>query len=359
MIDRQAIQELVAFRSDDAPVLSLYLNVDPHRRTREKYKLALRRLLESVAEQADPEDIARVEQYIELEYNWQGKAIACFSCQAKGFWQVFSLPIPREDFAFVGERPYVKPLTAIMDRYAVALVNREGVRLFVFHMGTLQEESEMTGEDVKRHRAGGWASKRFQSHEDETAQRNLREAAELTVTFARQYGCDHLILGGTEINVAQFEELLPKSLRNQVVGRIAIDKDAPSTEVGERSLEVVQAYVAQSEAALVEKLITTVAKGGAAALGLADTLGALHEGRIHHLIVAQGFRAPAYRCEKCGYMTVEPVETCPFCGGRQVHLPDAVDSLVRHAIEQGLEVTIVEENDALREAGHIGALLRY
>ncbi|HEY65364.1 MAG TPA: hypothetical protein G4O02_12420 [Caldilineae bacterium] len=359
MIDDRSIQELASFHSADAPVLSLYLNVDPHRRTREKYKLALRRLLESVADQADPEDIARVERYVDLEYNWQGKAIACFSCQAKGFWMAFPLTIPREDLAFVGERPYVKPLMEMIGRYAVALVNREGVRLFVFHMGTLQEATEMVGEDVKRHRAGGWASKRYQSHEDETAQRNLREAAELTASFCRRYKCDHLILGGTETNVALFEELLPKALRERVVGHISIDKDALLSEITDRSAEAIARDLAQREAQLVEHLITTAAKGGAAAVGLADTLGALYAGQLHHLVVEQGFHAPAYRCEECGYMTVEAAERCPFCGGNHVRIPDAVDSLIRHAIRQGLELTIVQDNDALHRAGHIGALLRY
>jgi len=359
MISEQAVQELVNFHSDDVPTLSLYLNVDPHRRTREKYKLALRRLLEEAAGRAAPEDIARVEQYIDLEYNWQGRAVACFSCQAKGFWHAFSLLVPREDLVFVGDRPYIKPLIDLMERYAVALVNREGARLFVFHMGALREATELEGEDIKRHRAGGWASKRYQSHEDEAAQRNLREAAELTEAFCRRYECDHLILGGTETNVAQFEDLLPKAIRERVVGHITVDKDAPASEIGDRSAEAVQAYIARREAELVEQLITTAAKGGTAALGLADTLGAVHAGQLHHLIVEQDFRAPAYRCENCGYMTVEQTERCPFCGGPQHHLPDAVDNLIRHAISQGLEVTIVRENDSLREAGHIGALLRY
>jgi peptide chain release factor subunit 1 len=359
MIEKQAIQELVSFQVNGATVLSLYLNVDPHRRTREKYKLALRRLLEGISHQADPRDLTRVERYIDLEYNWQGKAVACFSCEAAGFWRAFPLLLPREDLAFVGDRPYVKPLTEIMERYAVALINREGARLFVFYMGALQETTEMTGEDIKRHRAGGWAAQRYQRHEDMTAQRNLREAAELTEVFCRQHKCDRLILGGTETNVALFEELLPSTLREQVIGRISVDKDASPAEVNAQALEVVQTYLTQRESALVNQVITTAAKGGAAVMGLADTLGALHEGRLRHLVVEQGYRAPAHLCQGCGYMTVEPVERCPFCGNEITLLPDAVDHLIHHAIRQGLDVTIVGGNEALQRAGHLGALLRY
>jgi peptide subunit release factor 1 (eRF1) len=359
MIDERSIQELASFQLDGTPVLSLYLNVDPQRRTREEYKLALRLLLESVSGQADARDVERIERYVELEHNRQGKAVACFSSVAQGFWRVFSLLIPREDLIFVGERPYVKPLTDVMERYAVALVNREGVRLFSSSTDAVEEATGMEGEDIKHHRAGGWAAQRYQRHEDEAAQRNLRDAAELTDDFCRQNKCDRLILGGTEINVAQFEELLPQALRERVISHITIDKDASPAEVGERAAEAIQTYLAQRESALVEELFTTAAKGGAAAMGLADTLSALHSGRIHHLVVERGYQAPAYRCQNCGYMTVEAAATCGFCGSDTGYLPDAVDTLVRNALQQGLEVTLVHDNATLQQRGHIGALLRY
>ena len=358
-MDERAIQELVHFQSDDAPVLSLYLNVDPHRRNREKYKLALRRLLESVADRADPRDVARVERYIDIEYNWQGRAVACFSCQGRDFWRAFPLWLPREDLVFLGRRPYIEPLMDLVGRYAIAVVHQEGARLSILSMGVLREVQEITGEEVKRHRAGGWASRRYQSHEDETAQRNLRAVAERMDSFCQRHRCEHLILGGTETNIAQFEMLLPKAIRQRVIGRIAVDKDAPAAEIVERALEAVQGHLAERERALVEEIITTAAKGGAATTGLADTLGALHAGRIRHLVVEKGFRSPAYRCQNCGYLTVEPAERCTFCDGQRVYLPDAVESLIRHAISEGIEVTLVDGSEALREAGHIGALLRY
>ncbi len=358
-MDERSIQELASFQIDGASVLSLYLNVDPQRRTRDEYRLALRRLLEDVADQATAEDRARVERYVELEYNRQGKAIACFSCAAHNFWRAFSLPVARADRAFVSDRPYVKPLLEAAERYAVAVVHRAGARLFVFSMGALEEATALEGEEVKRHRAGGWAAQRYQRHEDATAQRNLREAVELTDAFCRQHKCEHLILGGTDINIAQFSDLLPQTLRERVVGRINVDVDAPATVVSERSAEVVQAYLAQREAALVEDLITTAAKGGAAITGLSDTLGALHDGRVHHLIVTEGYRAGAHRCQNCGFMAVEPMTTCSFCHGTMVHVPDAVDTLVRRAIRQGLEVTIVAPQPARGDWGQVGAFLRY
>lgn len=358
-MDEQTLQELATFESTQSPVLSVYLNVDPHRRSRDKYKLALRRLLESVSDQADPRDIARIEQYIDLEYDWQGKAVACFSCQKPPFWRAFPLLLPLEDLVFVGERPYVKPLTELMGRYAVVLVHREGARWFVYQMGTLQEQAEFVGEDVKRHRQGGWSAKRYQSHEDEAAQRNLREAADRTARFCRQHHCDYLIIAGTEINAAQFQALLPKHLQDKVIGHLTVDSDASPSEIGNQSAALMEKALAQQKAMLVERLRTVAAKGGSAAAGLSDTLGAASDGRWQHLVVEQGFHAEGYECTSCGFMTTEPLDRCRFCEGTMAHVPDAVNNLVRRAIQQELDITVVPPDENTKAIGHIGAFLRY
>ena len=107
------------------------------------------------------------------------------------------------------------------------------------------------------------------------------------------------------------------------------------------------------------QIITAAAKGGAGALGLADTLRLLEEGRVHHLVLAEGYHALAYQCEHCGYMTVEAMEQCVFCGQKMRLLKDAVNAIVSRAIERGVGVTTVWDNATLEQAGSIGAILRY
>jgi peptide subunit release factor 1 (eRF1) len=363
MISERELQDLVAFKAPAGEVLSLYLNVDPHRRIPEKYKLALRHQLNTVSELADPADVARVERYFDLEYDGQGRGVACFSCQAADFWRAFPLQMPVEDTVFLGDHPFVKPLNDVLDTYArhgVALVSREAARFFVFEQGEAEEVGSMIGDDVKRHKQGGWASSRYQRHEDAAAYRNLKEVAEATAAFCREHDCRRLILAGTEKTVAQFQPLLPKSLQGRVVGSLAMNMSASATEVAERSLEITREAAQQQQAALVQKLISAASsKGGAGALGLADTLRLLEEGRVHRLLVAEGYHDTAHRCVNCGYMTVEPMEQCRFCGGHMRLLPDAVNGVVSRAIERGVEVTTVRGSTELEAAGSIGAILRY
>lgn len=366
MIDQATLQALVGFQSTHktAPALSLYLDVDPRRRTTDEYRLALRHLLATVDGQANKEDSARIERFIEKEYDRQSRSLVCFSCAVEDFWHAIPLAAPVADTVFVGQRAYIKPLGDLLDtfaRYGVVLVDREGGHLFMFNLGQLEGVSGVTGEDVKRHKQGGWAAARFQRHEDQAAYRNLKEVVEMTSQFVQSGEVRRLILGGTEANVAQFAAMLPKSMQPLVIGAINVEVTASPAEVGEKSLALIQQAAAAHKADLVAQLVTTAAKGGPAALGLANVLVAVDTRRARHLLLDDGFAAPAYRCDNCGYVGVEPMEenACPLCAAQLRLLPDAADSLVRWAVEQGIDVTFVAGSAALRDAGSVGALLRY
>ena len=362
MISEQDVQELVEFRSNGAQVLSLYLNLDPTRRSVEQYKLALRNLLTTATDTAHPTDAARVERYVDFEYNWQGRSLACFSCQAAGLWRAYPLLVPVQDQVYVGDRPYVKPLSDLMDnysRYGVILVDQEGARLFLYNLGQLEEATGTLGAEVKRHKKGGSAAARYQHHADELANQNLKSAAELATRFYNEAHCRRLLLGGQEETVTRFYDYLPKALRERVAGTFSIEMNATPAEVKERTLELALQVEEREDIALVEQIVTAAAKGGAAVTGLGDTLASLQEERMHKLVIAEGFHAPAYRCERCRHIVVEPLAACPICGSKMHPITDVVDSLVRRAIERGAEVNFVRDNAALVRAGSIGALLRY
>lgn len=366
MIDQATLHELVGFQATQqgAPLLSLYLDVDPRHRTTDEYRLALRHLLAAVDGQASKEDCAQVERFVEKEYDRQSRSLALFSCAAEDFWHAIPLAAPVDDTVFAGHRAYVKPLSDVLDtytRYGVVLLDREGGHLFMFNLGQLEGVSGVAGEDVKRHKQGGWAAARLQRREDEAAYRNLKEVVEMTSEFVHSGDVRSLILGGTDGNVAQFAAMLPKSVQQAVVGVINAGVTAGSAEVGEKSLALIQEVAAARKAELVQQLITTAAKGGPAALGLANTLVAVDARRAYHLVLDDAFAAPAYRCDHCGYVGVEPTadDACPICATSLRVLPDAADSLVRWAIGQDIDATFVSNDLALQQAGAIGALLRY
>jgi peptide chain release factor subunit 1 len=361
MFTTDDLQELVAFQGTEVPVLSVYLNVDPTQHTTEEYRLILRSLLKEAGDNAAPEDIAEVEKYFDFEYDWQGKGVVVFSCRQGDFWRAYSLPVPVPNQVYVGSRPYIKSLTEVLDdysRYGVVLVDREGARLFLFEQGELQETAGTMGELPKRHKKGGKAAQKYQRWADEHAQRNLREAAELTAKFFAGGRCNWLILGGTEDNVTQFEAMLPKSLQSLVVGSFAIDMSASESEVLDRSLEVIRQVEREQEKQLVEQLIAAW-KRGQAVVGLSDTLAAVQEQRVRTLLTIKGYGEVGYRCESCHYLTLQERAACPLCGGGMTRTNDLVNHAVCRAMEQGVKVEVVHDSEDMEQAGRIGAILRY
>ena len=362
-IVQQDLQELVDFQSEAPPVVSLYLNGDPATGTKEAHRLALRGLLKkALAEGASPKDVEAIERYFDFAYDWQAKGAVVFTCKEQGFWRTYPLDVPTPNQVFVGRRPYLKPLIRLLDaygRYGVILVDQEGARLFLFEMGRLQEATGTLGEEVKRHKQGGFAAARFQRRADEQAAQNLRHAAELATEFFQASECPRLILAGTPQTASQFQEFLPKAHQAKVVGTLSLDILASEAEVRDRSLDLIQQVDRAREARLVEQMVTTAAKGGPAVLGLADTLMALQEQRVHILLVAEGYAQMGYRCRQCAYVGADHTPSCPICGGPMEEVEDVVDTAIRRAIDLGVEVEVVHENPAIAQAGHIGALLRY
>ena len=117
MFTEQDLSELVQFRSDGSPVLSIYLNVDPSQQSSDQHKLSMRSLLKEVAGEASSEDVQAMERYFDFEYERQGKGLALFSCKDSDFWRSYWLAVPVHNLAYVSPRPYIKPLTDVLDAY--------------------------------------------------------------------------------------------------------------------------------------------------------------------------------------------------------------------------------------------------
>ncbi len=355
------VRTIVEFESHDSPVLSVYLNLDPQRRSGEGYKLNLRNLL-SKAENAAAEDVKRVQNFVEMGYNRQGRGLVMFSCAAHDFWWARGFAVPVQDGVLVSFRPYVRQLATLLDtyeRYGVIQIDSEGARLFVFHMGILEAADGYLGEEVKLHKAGGWSASRYQRHEKGQAHQNLQEAAEMAEGFYRRAETRRLILAGTEKNVALFRDLLSNRLRAMVVGSISMAANATAAEVREKAVEMARQAAERNDIAVADEIIALAQIGGNAVTGLAETLTMVQNMRASHVAALNSYAQPAYRFVEDGQIVLELSEEGALGSGRVQELPDAVDSVLRRAMAQGIGVTILDAHPGLEKAGKIGALTRY
>ncbi|MBN1878061.1 MAG: hypothetical protein JXA33_27815 [Anaerolineae bacterium] len=367
MFDEKSLKELASVEAN-TPILSVYLNVDPKQRTAEEYKLVLREMLRNPAGMADKADITTVKNYVDLEYDWSGRGLVIFSCQAEGLWQVFPISVPVRSGITVAHKPYISPLvelSGIYGRYVVAVVDQQGGRFFSFQMGELAAHEGIAGEDVHRTRRGRGSSvvgMRGGSplsgrKEAEVVHRNLREIAEGLTSFCEQHKPRRLLLAGAEHTIAEFKECLPVRLQQIIVSTFAVEMGASEIEIRDLSFALLKELEEQRKQELVETVITAAAKGSNGVVRLDETLSAANEGRVQVLVVEHDYHNPGYKCTGCGYLTTQQLETCVFCGGEFVDISDAVEAVVSQVVEKGGTVEVVD-NEQIKDA-HIGALLRY
>jgi len=366
MLTDQDVRELIKFTSPH-PVLSVYLSTDPTLGNKDSYRLRLRNMLKKVNL---PQDEEAVERYIMQEYDWSGRGVVVFSCQPQGFFRAYSLAVPVRDLVHVGDRPSVRVLADLLDSYGgygVVLVDKQGARLFHFHLGELREQEGIVGEMVKRTKHGGASSlpgarggvAGRTKHVDEVIERNMKEAVDFAVSFFEQNRVRRILIGGTEDNVALFRSLLPKAWQSLIVGTFPMNMTASHAEVLAKAMQVGQEAETKRENQLIKDLITAAAKNSGAVIGLENTLQAVNEDRVSTLVILEGFGQSAYRCGQCGYLTSRQQTTCPACGGEMHEIADAVDFAVSRVMRGGGDVEVVHRNPELEKAGMIGAFLRY
>lgn len=366
MFTEHDLRELLHYKASH-PVLSVYLNTDPSQGSADAYKLRLRSMLKDVGLKNDIQDI---ERYFDFEFDWSGRGVAVFSCEPEGFFRTYSFAVPIRDRVRLGDRPHVKPLADLLDfygGYGVALVDKIDVRLFYFHLGELLEEESLTGESVRRTKRGGGSQAQGRrggtagqtNYTAEVAERNIKEAAEFSARFFGEHNVRRVLIGGTEENVNLFRNHLPKAWQSLVIGTFPISKTASQSEVMERALQVGQQAERRRQVNLIQTIVTNAAKEQGGVIDLEDTLRAVHESRVHTLLIREGYRAPGYRCQGCGYMTSEKLDKCPFCDNKFDQIPDAVELAVRRVMQDGGEVEVLRVVEGVKDFDSIGALLRY
>lgn len=366
MLTDNDLKELLQYQAP-SPVLSVYLNTEPATGGAETHRLHLRSMLKEVNM---PEDVFVVERYFEHEFDWSGRSVAVFTCQADDYFRAFPLAVPVRSRVRLGDRPHVKPLADLLDSfggYGVALVDKQAARFFYFHLGELREERGVVGETVRHTKRGGGSQAQGRrggtagqtNYVEEVADRNLKEAADSAARFFAENNVRRILVGGTEDNINPFCSQLPKAWQSLVIGTFPMSMTATHNEVLERAMQIGHEVERQRDIKLVEAVITGAAKGRGGVVRLDDTLSAVHEGRVQTLLFREGLRAPGFRCSGCGYITSVEMDACPYCGEQFSQISDVVELGVRKVMASGGEVEVLRDDLGLSDYEHIGAILRY
>ncbi len=368
MFSQELLQELVSYTAGNGGVLSLYLDVDSTQQSTDAIKLQAKGLLKEVQANHN-QDVSAIEKYLDHNFDWTKPGLAIFSAEDGDFFRAYPVSVSFRNRLRIGQKPYLKPLAHFLDYYAhygVILIDRLGARFFEYHLGELQATEGFMGEDVRKLKKGGGSSavgmrggQGGGRHEDEVAQRNLRDAASAAEAFFRDKQARRLFVCGTPETVAQFRGMLSKQLQSRIAETCTMDMNAGEHEVRERTLKMLHRSNEEREKKIVKDLLAAeAASGGTAALGLDETLQAICERRVQLLVLCDGFQKPGYVHEESG-LVVANLAKSPLSEKELTAVPDVIDAAVTFTLAQGGRIEVISENANLEEAGCIGAMLRY
>jgi peptide chain release factor subunit 1 len=373
MLSREELKEIAKMRGDGVFFVSVYLNVNPATNVKDNYVIHVKNMLKQIAQNMGKDilkrinsDIEKIESYIISNKRIFKKGLVILSSQEHDFWKEFHVAVPLKNEIIVDNTPYIKPLLDILDnyrRYAILLVGKESARLFLVHLGEIEEYTEISSADVPgKHKKGGWFSlseKSYERHTDYHVELHLKDVLRELESFLSGEYVGRMLIGGSEEAVTKVKAMLPQSIAARITGTFHAEMFANSKEILEKVEPVLRSFEEKEEVETIDVLLTKAMKNEHAVIGLENVLNAIQEGRIMKLVILKKFKSAGLACVNCGNLAIQELATCPYCKGEMRKVNYIADLVAQKAVEQGAAVEVVSGNKKLEESGSIGAFLRY
>lgn len=378
---------------DPVGVLSLYVDADPtvQASVRPAWAVELRNDIASLRDAA--RDGAR-ERWTALEARLEtledeiarladpaepGRGRALFAPLSGDGVRRMTLQGPLGTLAVLEDRAYVRPLVGAFDRgrpQGLVTLSKEGARVADLRVGGASELLELRfqegSEDWREMKGPAGANPamaqqtapqrdRFARRVEDHRRRFLQSVAGRVAALAGDRGWERIVLAGDGRLAGPLEEELPADPGTPPVVRI--ERTLEGLTGNELATAVAEALAPEEQArhrAELERARAGAAADGTGALGLADVLAALAEGRVAHLLIGEdaayrGLRAPDGRLAAPEALPpdVDPstLSEEPRLGERMIELAVRTDA--------DISVLTGAAADELAAAGGVAAMLRW
>jgi peptide chain release factor subunit 1 len=369
------LRRLAELRLDRPVVLSLYLDLDPSEfATPPARATAIRSLLDEAERRIRHRDDLPHEDRMQLEASYRqaaevlendlpseaAHAVAVFSSEAAGLFEVLRLPRAVRNRVAVGRSPLVGPLARLeaRERWCVALVNRRDARILRGSPNGLREVEQVHDTVFGQHDQGGWSQARYQRGIEKEKDDHLKNTADALMKQFKRRPFERLIVGGPNEVAADFESKLHHYLTERLAGRIDVDV---TTSTPDQILAAAQPRFDELEDEREAQVLERLGEGGRAASGLDDVLTALNERRVETLVLDEQFSAPGTSCPVDGWLGPADVRSCPVDGTELEQLEDLTDAAIECTLQQSAEILAIRQrgDEFLARSGGIAALLRF
>jgi len=348
---REHLDRLSSFEpSEDAPVLSLYLDAQPDQHGRDNYDAWLRKTLserartfKGQARESFDQDVARITTFLAEDARRSANGLVMFACAARGLFDTIQLDVPFDDhWLFIGSVPHLYPLARLNDqfpRYAALLVDTNSARLFVFGLGATEKQREVRNVKTRKTSMGGWSQARYQRQVSNFHQQHMKEVVDVLDRVVREESIGKVVVACDPVTMPLLMEQMPKHLAEKVVDVVHLDINTPEHRVLSETLEAMRHRDAENDAEQVTRLLDAWRAGGLGVVGPEATLDALSKAQVEELLIAA---TPSLLQEMKDFSQERLAE-----------------ELVTKAQQQSARIRFVENPELLAEVGGVGALLRF
>ena len=378
MISRHDLGRLIQRQNGGKPVLSLFLDMSVdsnNKRTHHVFLGQKRAQFEELdanrpistgngQESGPGGPFERVLDWLDREFDESNRGVVIYAEVGGDWFEALQFPVPVQNRLVVADRPVIGPLSQVLngyEHYAVILLDREHVRILSVHLGTLLDELEFRGDPLPMPhdvQAGGYSHSRFQRRKLEEMRHFFKDFAEEVERFVARYEPSHVVLLGTEENIAKFREYLSPQVLDRVIHTGPMPVDEPAPEVLARLEPHLRQEQERHSREVIEQVRDRAAHDYLATAGLQGTLTALQEGKVDTLVLAKDGEVRGARCGQCGFVFVREVNRCPYDGAEQLEPVDVMEEMVRLAQQQGAEIQFADAN-AVADLRGAAALLRF
>jgi len=377
-VNQETLRSLAQTRGEEETVLSLYLDLDPHRfATAATRASEIDSLLDGAHRETESGERSHAERQalrrtleqargLLAEQSWAkgARALALFLCEPLELSEMLRLPHPVMSAFVISDAPFIAPLTEVgpVGHVCVALVDERFARILRGSADRLHEALSF-GDDVHgRQEQGGWSQARYQRSRHEDIKAHLRHVAGTLQRLLQVAPYERLLIACTEqLWPRVMEELHPDVRARLHEERLSLDV----SDVGiEDVVEATEAVLAEERSAHEDAALAELREhhgrdgGERAAVGLEEVLNALVERRVFTLLFQAELRPSGVLCRRCGWMGVAG-ESCPLDGASLEPRKNIVEDAVQSAVSQSAEILRLRDRPELGPFGGIAATLRF
>jgi len=370
---REHLDRLSSFEpSEDAPVLSLYLDAQPDQHGRDHYDVWLRKTLseraatfKGAARESFDQDAARITAFLAEDGRRSANGFAIFTCAQRGLFDTLQLDVPFDDhWLFIGSVPHLYPLAKLNDqfpRYAALLVDTNSARLFVFGLGSRESEQDVKNVKTRKSSQGGWSQARYQRHLANFHLHHIKEVVDTLERVVREEVINQIVLSCDEVVKPTLLEQLPQHVSDKVIDIVRMDINAPEHAILTTTMEALRGHDAETDTERVMALLGAWRANGLGVVGTEATLQALEMGQVEELLITA---TPALVERAKGVTTpVAPgaveVDTSAVAADLDPERLKMSDELVTKAQQTSARIRFIEDAALLADVGGVGAILRF